>query len=437
MAVPLTSGWAKLVPATAAAVVLVAADQTLRGEPALAEWWIDLPVAGLIALAGWIVLSRVGGEGEQRTVGDELERAQAIDEVVAAVNRGAPVEGIMQNLARQACRVLGVERALVMLRDEADPRTSVVAAGEGVPPGLIGLRFGIDEGMAGHVITTGKCLLVDDYHRFSRRLPHEVAHGLYAGGAAPIRRGAGVGGALAIGTTNPRRRFGERELETLDRLAEVGSVALEQAQMRRQLEKTMETGVEAMAAAVDLRDNYTGEHSDAVLKLALNVGRRMGLRGDALCELEFAARLHDVGKIGVPDAVLLKGSALDEAEWEVMRHHPEWGAKMLARMPGLKRVARIVRHAHERWDGEGYPDCLRSQEIPLESRIIFACDAYHAMTSNRPYRAALRPWVAVSELREGAGGQFDPDVVDELVGALREERSHAPHLFQHAASRAT
>jgi hypothetical protein len=434
MAVPLTNGWAKLVLATAAGIPLVAADQALRGEPALAEWWIDLPVAALLALAGWLLLSR--GDGERRALDDKLEGARAIDELVAAVNRGAPVESIMQNLTQQACRILDVERALVLLQDESDPRTSVVVAGEGVPPGLIGSRFGIDEGMAGHVITTGQALLVQDYERFSRRLPHESARDLHAGGAAPIRRGRGVSGALTIGTTDAHRRFGEREAETLDRLAEVGSVALEQAQMRRQLEQAVETGVEAMAAAVDLRDNYTGEHSDAVVKLALNVGRRMGLRDDALCELEFAARLHDVGKIGVPDAVLLKGSALDNAEWEVMRHHPEWGAKMLARIPGLKRVARIVRHAHERWDGDGYPDCLRSDEIPLESRIIFACDAYHAMTSNRPYRSARRPWVAVSELREGAGGQFDPDVVDALVAALREERTHAPHLFEHAATRA-
>ena len=101
-------------------------------------------------------------------------------------------------------------------------------------------------------------------------------------------------------------------------------------------------------------------------------------------------------------------------------------------MPGLKRVSRIVRHAHERWDGDGYPDRLRADDIPLESRIILACDAYHAMTSDRPYRDAMRPWVAVSELREGAGGQFDPDVVDVLVSELREERAVSTRLFQQA-----
>jgi HD-GYP domain-containing protein (c-di-GMP phosphodiesterase class II) len=149
----------------------------------------------------------------------------------------------------------------------------------------------------------------------------------------------------------------------------------------------------------------------------------MGLAQDQIGELEVAARLHDVGKIGVPDAVLRKQGPLEGGEWEIMRQHPAWGADMLSRVPGLKRVSRIVRHAHERWDGDGYPDRLRRDDIPLASRIIFACDAYNAMTSDRPYRDALRPWIAVSELREGAGGQFDPDVVDALVGALREQHS--------------
>jgi HD-GYP domain-containing protein (c-di-GMP phosphodiesterase class II) len=197
-------------------------------------------------------------------------------------------------------------------------------------------------------------------------------------------------------------------------------------------ELSLECGVEAMAAAVDMRDQCTGTHSEEVVRLAQRVGERLGLTDSALSELAIAARLHDVGKIGVPDAVLLKEGPLEGAEWEIMRRHPEWGAQLVSRVPGLNRVARIVRHAHERWDGLGYPDRLRFVDIPLESRIIFACDAYDAMTSDRPYREALRPWTAVNELREGAGGQFDPDVVDVLVNELRAECSVSTSLFQQA-----
>jgi HD-GYP domain-containing protein (c-di-GMP phosphodiesterase class II) len=412
----------------AAAVALVLIDQALHSEPAWSEWWLDLPVAALL-IAGALLWWRTRGAETPHLPGAR-DRAGAIDDVVVAVSRGGHVDEVLSSLARQACSIMRVDRAMVMLRDESDPRSSIVVAGHGVPRDLIGSHFGVDEGMTGETIRTGEPLLVADYTHFAKPLRHPAADGLRAGGAAPIRTGKVVLGALTAGTTDPDRRFGEEELGTLCRLAELGGVALDQARTCEQLEHAVESGVEAMAAAVEMRDDYTGAHSEEVVRLASQVGERLGLGEAALGELEFAARLHDVGKIGVPDAVLKKEGPLEAAEWEIMRQHPEWGAQLLRRVPGLKRVSRIVRHAHERWDGNGYPDQLTSAEIPLESRIIFACDAYHAMTSDRPYRAALRPWVAVSELREGAGGQFDPAVVDALVNELRNERSVSTRLFQ-------
>jgi len=412
--------------AAAVGAAVPALDQIARRESLGAEWWIDLPLAAGIA----VLLLRLV---ERETKGRARDPEDALDEVMLAVTRGRHVHDVLESLTRQACRIMRVERAVVVLRDEADPRSAVVVAGHGVPRDYVGTRIGIDEGMAGRVITSGDPVLVDDYCRFSGRVEHAAAHGLRAGAAVPIAREGSVLGALAAGTTRLGRRFGGSELETLLRLAELGAVALEQARMREELERAVEAGVEAMATAVDLRDDYTGAHSDEVVQLARTVGERMGLGQGQLEELQFAARLHDVGKIGVPDAVLRKPGPLEGVEWEIMRQHPAWGADMLCRVPGLKRVSRIVRHAHERWDGDGYPDQLRRDDIPLASRIIFACDAYNAMTSHRPYREALRPWVAVSELREGAGGQFDPNVVDALVGTLREQRADGLSMFQNGA----
>ena len=413
----------------AVSVVLVLLDQIVRAEPVASEWWLDLPMAALL-VAGALHWWRSSARSAREPLATNMGHAGAIDDVMVAINRGSHVDEVLSTLAREACLILGVERSMAMLHDASDPRSSVVVAGHGIPGELIGRRFGVDEGMAGQVMRTGDALLVDDYADYAQPLMHPAAEGLHAGGAAPIRRGKQVLGALTVGTTDVGRRFGTAELDTLCRLAELGAVALEQARMRQELEKGMDSGVEAMAAAVDMRDDYTGEHSKEVVRLALRVGERLGITGDALTELEIAARLHDVGKIGVPDTVLRKAGPLDRAEWEIMRQHPEWGAQMLSRVPGLNRVSRIVRHAHERWDGDGYPDRLQSADIPLASRIIFACDAYQAMTSDRPYRSALRPWIAVSELREGAGGQFDPDVVDVLVSELRTERSVATGLFE-------
>ncbi|MBA3262361.1 MAG: HD domain-containing protein [Thermoleophilaceae bacterium] len=133
------------------------------------------------------------------------------------------------------------------------------------------------------------------------------------------------------------------------------------------------------------------------------------------------ALLHDIGKVGVPDSVLQKRGSLNEQEWELMRQHPAIGAPILAGTETLSHLAAAVKAEHERFDGTGYPDGLRGSAIPLASRITLACDAYHAMTSDRPYRAALDPAQAVTELRSGAGTQFDPCVVDALLGEIEAE----------------
>ena len=193
--------------------------------------------------------------------------------------------------------------------------------------------------------------------------------------------------------------------------------------MRKHLELAVGSGVEALTEAIDMRDHYTWQHSQNVMELAGKLGKRLELDEAALAELAFAARLHDVGKVGVPDSVLLKGGVLNEDEWEIMKQYPLRGAELLERVPGLGNVARIVLSEHEHWDGSGYPQGLKGEDIPLTSRIVLVCDAYDAMTSDRPWRSALKPWAAVRELRAGAGREFDPQCVVQLIGVLRESRA--------------
>jgi HD-GYP domain-containing protein (c-di-GMP phosphodiesterase class II) len=167
-----------------------------------------------------------------------------------------------------------------------------------------------------------------------------------------------------------------------------------------------------------MRDCRTARHSEDVVRLALLVGRLLGLDEASLLELEFGARLHDVGKIRVPDAVLNKPGPLDGTEYELISHHSAWGAETLAGIPGLEAVAAVVRFHHERWDGRGYPDGLSGARIPLASRIISACDAYAAMTADRPYRDAMPAAEALTEVMSGSGTQFDPAVVEALAHAV-------------------
>jgi HD-GYP domain-containing protein (c-di-GMP phosphodiesterase class II) len=140
---------------------------------------------------------------------------------------------------------------------------------------------------------------------------------------------------------------------------------------------------------------------------------------DELELLELAARLHDVGKLGVPDTILQKPGPLDEAEWAVMRRHPEWGAEMVGSVPGLEELGMLVGHHHERWDGHGYPNGIEGESIPLASRVISVCDAFEAMISDRPYRASLTVGDALAELETGAGSQFDPAVVAAVETEVR------------------
>jgi diguanylate cyclase (GGDEF)-like protein len=187
-------------------------------------------------------------------------------------------------------------------------------------------------------------------------------------------------------------------------------------------EGTGDGAVAALASALTERDRYTGDHSESVVDLTARVGEALALDAEEIRRIRIAALLHDIGKVGVPDAILNKPGPLDEAEWEIMRQHPAIGERILRAIPGMGVIARIVRHEHERFDGGGYPDRLAGNEIPIGARIILACDAYHAMTSDRPYRRAMPHTDAMKELSDNAGSQFDPAVIEALVGYLYGRR---------------
>ncbi|MEA2448333.1 MAG: hypothetical protein QOG63_265, partial [Thermoleophilaceae bacterium] len=196
--------------------------------------------------------------------------------------------------------------------------------------------------------------------------------------------------------------------------AHVGA-ALDRARLRDELEGTLMTTLAALCDALEEKDAYTAQHAGVVGDLSEEVARRMGLAGAELRTVRYAGLLHDIGKIGIPTEILTKPGALSDLEFAMMKQHTLIGQRILERIPYFADVHEPVRWAHERWDGKGYPDGIAGSDIPLASRIICACDAFHAMTSDRPYRQAMEVGAAVEELRRHAGTQFDPDVVDVLV----------------------
>jgi len=178
------------------------------------------------------------------------------------------------------------------------------------------------------------------------------------------------------------------------------------------------TGGRVILLAVEDHDPATVRHSHLVVELARRVAHRLDLSPGQIAEVEQVALLHDVGKLSIPHFILNKPGPLAENEWAVMRSHTTIGADAVAEAAELAHLAPAVRACHERWDGRGYPDGLAGEEIPLASRVTFVCDAYDAMTSDRPYRPARSKIVALSELRHGVGGQFCPRCATALLDEL-------------------
>ncbi len=216
----------------------------------------------------------------------------------------------------------------------------------------------------------------------------------------------------------PLDRRDERFLRVLARIV-CGELERDEHEARGDRLRVESASVLALVAAMEARDRYTGDHARAVVAHASRVARGLGLDTDERFAAERVALLHDIGKIAVPDAILHHPGPLDDAQWAVMRTHSTISERIVASIPELARLAPAVRAEHERWDGGGYPDGLEGEAIPVYSRIAFVCDAYHAMTSDRPYRARMSSAAARAELRRCAGTQFDPRVVDALLVTLR------------------
>jgi hypothetical protein len=241
---------------------------------------------------------------------------------------------------------------------------------------------------------------------------------------APLRVEGGRAGCIAV-PVDDEGDFDTRKMRLLSGLAHQARLAIESAWNFEHLEETFVSTVEALANALEANDQYTSSHARWICDMSLHVGVELGLGARALKRLELGALFHDIGKIGVPSEILRKPGPLTAEERVIMEQHPVLGERILAPIERLGDVRPVVRACHERWDGHGYPDGLAGEGIPVEARIIFVCDAFHAMTTDRPYRRALSDEEACRRLRAAAGTQFDPAAVEAFV-RLHEAAPHVP-----------
>jgi diguanylate cyclase (GGDEF)-like protein len=409
-------------------------SRTLPGTDAVDESQVVVPLTYGTRLVGVIVISKLGldqfdeddvrlmevlaghaavaleNAGLYEAARREADRATALLEFSRQLSSAEGLDEVVDRIVELSARTLDSPRASVWL--QRGPLEDITMhASYGYPEldrgRLARLRF--DHVDADAVLAGGEPFVVTD---------NEIAVGRQLA-IAPLSLDGGRLGYIAV-TAPDEGEFTERTLHLLAGVAHQAKLALTNAGNFRSLEKTFLETVEALANALEANDEYTSSHARWITDLSLKVGEGLGLDGRSLKRLELGALFHDIGKIGIHEAILSKPGTLTPEERKLVETHPELGERIIAPIDRLEDVRPIVRHCHERYDGEGYPDGLHGEEIPIESRIIFVCDAYHAMTTDRPYRKRLPREEAVRRLQEGAGTQFDPRVVDVCLGVLAE-----------------
>lgn len=287
--------------------------------------------------------------------------------------------------------------------------------------GVLELPFPLDVGVVGQAVREQRPVLVNDYEFFEPKPPLIDRLNLVSVLAVPVHVQGAVRHVLIMANDARDGRIDGTDVAVVELFAQRIANALERVQHIEEVSATREATFRSLGRALEYRDLETHGHTDRVTALMTRFAERLGAEPEEVTGLVWGAYLHDLGKLSVPDSVLLKPGRLTEAEFEVVKLHSVHGAEMVRDIPFLPDAAHaIVRHHHERWDGQGYPDGLAGEDIPLPARLFALVDVYDALTSNRVYREAWTHERAVEEIRSLAGQHFDPHLVEEFVSMVTE-----------------
>jgi putative nucleotidyltransferase with HDIG domain len=366
----------------------------------------------------WSSQSAEVGPSDYEAMRRRFVEASRRAEIIAMVNEATSEEEVVEAVCSELCEAFEAEIAFVVI---ADARYEI--------PRFLG-HLGLTQQQQAKVL--GEPLLVETLQgkqAWAYEGPDLFGIGARSCAMAPFH--AEKGARVVVGAIRLYEHlFDEPEVALLDAVTKATGHALERAWLTKEridlverLEAAWLGTAEALAAALEAKDTYTADHASSIAELAIAVGKEFGFDAESLRDLRYGAIFHDIGKIAIPDAILNKPGPLTLAEYEVIKRHPIVGEQILAPVPFLEQVRRIVRHDHERWDGKGYPDGLRGRQIPIGARIVLVVDAFHAMVSDRSYRQGMSEESARLELRANAGSQFDPDVVEAFLRVLDRRRA--------------
>lgn len=318
-----------------------------------------------------------------------------------------------------------------------DPRQDALVCQQargGASDSIVGMRVPMGRGLVGYVGESLEPILIEDAQkdpRLYRSIDASTGYVTRSLICAPmVRQGKGIGVIQALNKQSGTGHFAPEDLDLLVHLAGSAGLAIENARLYADLASSYDSTLEALAAALDLRDRETEGHSRRVVAYTARLARAFGLSEDDVQEIARGALLHDVGKIGVPDAILHKPGLLDAAEREIMQRHPQLGHDMLSGIEHLKSEVEIVLSHQEWYDGGGYPRGLAGDAIPIGARLFAVADAYDAITSDRPYRRSKSHAEAVEEIRRAASTQFDPKAVAAFLSVPEAEWKEIRRLVE-------
>jgi len=329
---------------------------------------------------------------------------------------------IYNKILDNTCKLMKTDSASLMIYDRKEDVLKIAAA-VGLSDEIIEkTRLRLGEGISGMVAKEGKPIFVEDIERDPRVLKTSgKQYSIKSFISVPLQIKDRLIGVLNVAAKSVQREFLETDLRYVLTLAEQAAIIIENISLYEELQKSHLVLVQTLIRAINAKDSYTHDHALRSVRYAYEIAQRMGLPQRLIREIEYAALVHDIGKIGISESVLRKTDKLTPEEILVIREHPIIGSNILAPIPFFSEVAKIVRHHHEWYNGQGYPDNLSGNEIPLGARIIAIIDAYDAMSSDRPYRKALSKEVIIEEIKKGKGTQFDPQIADIFLQILQSQ----------------
>lgn len=352
-----------------------------------------------------------GNSAKVEPVHDPLKKARTFPQMTQT----------LEQIIKLAQKTLDISAASILLFRDNDQELYFEAASGPVGKVLKQVKLNSQYGIAGQVARTGKPLIVNDTSRsenFHSMIDKTTGFNTQALICAPLVINNRIMGVIEVLNKRDGTLFDERDLEIVVSIAGTAAIAIDSIRQHQNMQNAFKTTLRTIMSAIDEKDPSIRGHSQRVTEYALLAAGYFSFTPDERETLEYASLLHDIGKIAIDSRVLNKNDALTPPEWEIVRQHSAIGANLLKQIPFLEKASESVLYHHERYDGEGYPEGLKGEEIPLGARLIAVANAYDAMTTDRSYRSAMTIERTIKELNTHSGSQFCPLAVKALMSGL-------------------